>query len=81
MSTGGPIPWRGPIPEGFRKAVEAAIRRLELRRRLEGAATFGAFAGGLSLAGYGVSLVSLPAALIAGGLVLAALAVLFERGR
>lgn len=77
----GPIPWRGPVPEDLRKAIRRALRRLELRRRLEGWATGGAFFGGLALAGYGVALVSLPGALVAGGLVLAALAALYERGR
>jgi len=81
VSTAPPRPFAGPVPKDLAAAVRRALRRLEIRQRLEGGLTFAAFAGGLALAGFGVSLVSLPAALIAGGLTLAALAALYERGR
>jgi hypothetical protein len=51
------------------------------RRMLESAATTLCFAAGLGMIAFGVTLASLPAGFIVGGIELAATAILYERGR
>lgn len=68
-----------PALDLVRRAVKRVGRPREVRAMVEGPATSGAFLGGLAMAAFGVALVSLPAALIAGGLTLACLAALYAR--
>lgn len=61
-------------------AALGRVTRHISRRVVESVATTIVFAGGLALVALGVGMISLAAGLIVGGVQLAAVAVLYERG-